>query len=101
MNNSAGVANGRGDVVEGRVQACTLIGTVENYFITLQIHIHPRFYPRRTLIGYSPVGDHDPVLRWIDDNTLSVDLGKVSWVSARLDKVANIRIVYNYVMTDP
>jgi hypothetical protein len=100
MNNSPAVANRRGDIAEGRVQVCTLIGSVENYYVALQIHIYPRFYPRRTLAGYSPVGEHDPVLRWIDDNTLSVDLGKVSWVSPHVEKMGNIRILYSYEMVD-
>ncbi|WP_139223562.1 hypothetical protein [Methylocapsa palsarum] len=100
MKSSPGAVNQRGDIAEARVQACTLIGTVENYYVTLQIHIYPRLYPKKILVGYSPVGDHDPILRWIDDNTLSVDLGKVSWISSRPDRVGNIRILYRNVMAD-
>jgi hypothetical protein len=39
-------------------------------------------------------------LRWIDDNTLSIDLGKVYWVSSRLHKVGSVRIIYTYEMID-
>jgi hypothetical protein len=100
MKASTAVANGRGDIAEGRAQICTLIGTVENDYVALQIHVDRRLRPAKTLIGYSPIDDHDPVLRWVDDDTLSVDLGKVSWVSPRLDKVGTIRILYSYVMVN-
>ena len=92
--------NTRGDRAEGQIETCTLIGTIINYSVTLQIQSDRRIWPRKTLIGYSPAGDHDPILRWIDDNTLSVDLGKVSWVSPRLDKVGSVGILYSFVMVD-
>ncbi|MGH6838381.1 MAG: hypothetical protein ACREDT_06210 [Methylocella sp.] len=93
--------NTRGDTAEGRIEVCTVIGTVENRYITLQLHITSRLWPGKKLIDYWPVGDPDPALKWIDDNTLNVALGKVYWVSSRLDKVGNIRIVYNYTMVKP
>jgi hypothetical protein len=89
-----------GNRAEGQIETCTLIGTTINYSVTLQTHTGRRIWLRKTLIAYSPVGDHDPILRWIDDDTLSVDLGKVSWVSPRLDKAGSVRIFYSYIMVD-
>ncbi|HEY4848549.1 MAG TPA: hypothetical protein VIH87_12355 [Methylocella sp.] len=37
-----------------------------------------------------------PKFRWIDDDTLSIDLGKVEWISRKVDKVGSIRITYSY-----
>ncbi|MGH6847798.1 MAG: hypothetical protein ACREC0_10265 [Methylocella sp.] len=46
------------------------------------------------MIDYDPAGpDREPVFRWVDDNTLCVDLGKIYWVSSRLDKDGNIRVI--------
>ncbi|MGH6813631.1 MAG: hypothetical protein ACREDM_15255 [Methylocella sp.] len=93
--------NARGDTAEGRIEVCTVIGTVENDYITLQLHRTSHLWPGKKLIDYWPVVHRDPTLQWIDDDTLNVDLGKVYWVSSRLDKVGNIRVVYNYAMVDP
>jgi hypothetical protein len=93
--------NTRGDAAEGRIQICTIIGTVENYYITLQLHNASRLWTSKKLLDYWPVVDRDPALHWIDDNTLKVDLGKDYWVSSRLDKVGTIRVIYNYEMVDP
>lgn len=92
--------NTRGDRAEGIIETCTLIGTVANYYVTLQIHIYPRFYATKTLIGYSPVGDRDPILRWADDSTLTVNLGRVYWVSPHIERVDDIRVIYNYTLID-
>ncbi|MGH6823048.1 MAG: hypothetical protein ACRECP_08640 [Methylocella sp.] len=95
------VRNNRGDTAEGQVQVCTWIGTIVNYYITIQIHEATRIWPKKNLIDYDPAGPgREPVLRWVDDNTLRVDLGKVYWLSSRLDKVGNIRVIYNYEMVE-
>ncbi len=100
MTTSPVVANSRGDRVEGHLQACTFIGTVENYYITLQIASQRRLWPEKRLIDYGPVDDSDPILRWENDNMLTVDLGKVYWVTPRLNQVGAIHVAYKYVMVD-
>ncbi len=96
------VRNASGDTAEGQFEACTWIGTVINRSITLQIHRYPRIWPKKELIAFESTGlSKEPVLRWIDEKTLSVDLDKVYWVSSRIDKAGDIRIVYTYTLVDP
>lgn len=79
------------------MQVCTWIGNVVNYYATVQIHEYPRVWPKKTLIDYEPAGGgRDPILRWIDDDTLSIDLGEVRRVGSRIDKVGHIHINYAY-----
>jgi hypothetical protein len=95
------VRNSRGDTAEGQVQVCTWIGTVVNEYITIQIHEPTRIWPKKTLLDYDSADNRDPVLRWLNDATLSVDLGRVYWVSARANRVGNIHIIYIYSKVDP
>lgn len=95
------VRNLSGDTAEGQFEACTWIGTVINESVTLQIHRYPRLWPRKVLIDFESVGySREPILRWIDEKTLSVDLGDVSWVSSRIEKAGDIKIVYSYRVVD-
>jgi hypothetical protein len=41
-----------------------------------------------------------PKFRWIDDDTLSIDLGKVDSIGSTVHKVGSIRITYTYVKAD-
>jgi hypothetical protein len=86
------VTNARGDVAEEQLQVCTGIGTVLNYSITLQ--------PQgarlaRTLVQYTPEAD-GAKLRWIDNDTLGIDLGKVRVVWGEVDRVGSILVAYSY-----
>lgn len=99
IDTSAPVANHRGDTAQGRLKACKILASTEDYSVVLRSHAIWALWPK-TLIDYSPVGDDDPALRWIDEKTLSVDLGKVSWVSPRLDKAGDIKVVYTYSIVD-
>jgi hypothetical protein len=93
--------NSRGDTAEGQEQVCTWIGTVVNNYITIQIHEPTRIWPKKTLIDFDPAGpSREPVLRWVDDNMLSVDLGMVYWVSSHSNKVGKIHIIYIYSEVD-
>lgn len=91
--------NTRGDVAEEEVHICTGIGTILNYSITLR----PRnSKAQTTIVKYSPLSDQndDTTVRWIDDDTLMIDLGKVHSVWSRVDRVGSIRITYTYVKAD-
>jgi hypothetical protein len=46
-------------------------------------------------VQYTPQTD-DTKLRWIDDDILAVDLGKVRAVWPKVDKVGSIHITYSY-----
>jgi hypothetical protein len=50
------------------------------------------------LVEYDPSSDAmAPVtLRWIDNDTLTVDLGDVRSVWSKVDKVGSIHIIYAY-----
>jgi hypothetical protein len=90
------VANARGDIAEEQLQVCTGIGTVLNYSVTLQ----PQgTTAAKTLVQYTPQADHTK-LRWIDDDILAVDLGKVRAVWSMVDKVGSIHITYSYTETE-
>jgi len=94
------VANARGDRAQGRLQACSFFGASDNYYITLEIENQLSLWPRKKLIDYDPAGDLSPVLRWTDENTLSIDLGKVYEVSTRLNQVGSVHITYTYSVVD-
>jgi hypothetical protein len=87
------VSNGRGDVVAAYLRACTGFGTVVDESIVLQLRGDEK---ATTLIKHDGLSDEYPKFRWIDDNTLSIDLGKVEWISRKVDKVGSIRITYSY-----
>jgi hypothetical protein len=42
-----------------------------------------------------------PVLRWIDDKNLSVDLGKVTWLTPQIDHLGHVKISYSYSGAEP
>ncbi len=98
MENSSPAINSRGDKAQAQLEACKMVGSFENYSIRLQAHVSWPFWPSETLIEYAPQGDDEPVLSWLDDDTLSVDLGRVVWVSHALEHVGNTHIRYNYIL---
>jgi hypothetical protein len=44
---------------------------------------------------------HEPGLRWIDDKNLSVDLGKVTWITPQIDHLGHVTISYTYSGAEP
>jgi hypothetical protein len=90
---SRSATNARGDVVEEYIRACTGCGTVVDYSIVLQ----PRGDGKATtLVEHDRLYYGYPKFRWLNDDTLSIDLGKVEWISRKVDKVGSIRITYTY-----
>jgi len=53
-----------------------------------------------TLIKHDELSSHYPKFRWINDDTLGIDLGKVDSMGSTVDKVGSIRITYIYVKAD-
>ncbi|MGH6857283.1 MAG: hypothetical protein ACRECP_06500 [Methylocella sp.] len=86
-------ANARGDVVALYSRACTGIGTVVDYSITLQLHGAEK---TTTLAENDNPPDGYPNFRWVDDDTLMIDFGKVRWISQKTSKVGSIHITYAY-----
>ena len=85
--------NARGDVVAGYVKACTGFGTVVDHSIVLQLRGDEK---NTTLAEYDDAQYDYPKFRWINDDSLSIDFGKVSWVSPKTSKVGSIHITYAY-----
>ncbi|MGH6837874.1 MAG: hypothetical protein ACREDT_03575 [Methylocella sp.] len=86
-------ANARGDVVALYSKACTGIGTIVDYSIALQLHGAEKW---TTLVENDGFRPGCPKFRWIDDDTLMIDLGKVRWVTQKTGKVGPIHITYVY-----
>ncbi len=89
----SGATNSRGDLVEKYIKACTGFGTVVDYSIVLQLRGDQK---TRTLVEHDRLYYQYPKFRWINDDLLNIDLGEVSWVSLKTDRVGSIRITYLY-----
>jgi hypothetical protein len=88
---------GRGDVVEEYIKACTGFGTVVDYSIVLQLRSDEK---RTTLAEHDRLSYEYPKFFWINDDTLSIDPGKVHSVWSMIHKVGSIRITYTYAKAD-
>ncbi|MGO9233685.1 MAG: hypothetical protein ACLP4V_06185 [Methylocella sp.] len=89
--------NGRGDVVEEYIKACTGFGTVVDYSIVLQLSGNEK---TTTLVEHDRLYYEYPKFRWLNDDTLNIDLGKVEWISRKVDKVGSIHVTYSYTTTE-
>ena len=88
--------NSRGDIVKERLTICTGIGTVIDHSVILLPLKPPFVWKTITLVEYEPARDSSPLFRWSDDDTLLIDLGKVTWVGSQVNKVGSIHITYVY-----
>jgi len=90
------VSNARGEVVAEHLRICFGLGAFVDYSITLQ---HKEASAHTTLAEFDPTSDTATAVsfRWIDDDKLIVDLGKVRSVWSQVDKVGSIRITYSYI----
>ena len=90
-DNSA--TNARGDVVEEYIKGCTGFGAVVDDSIVLQLRGAEK---TTTLAEFDDAKDGYPKFRWLGDDALSIDLGKVRWFSPKTGKVGSIHITYAY-----
>jgi|GEM_PF-2295497 hypothetical protein len=90
-------ANARGDVVAEYSKACTGVGTVVDYSIVLRAQGSQKL---TTLVKHSELSYDYPKFRWIDDDTLMVDLGKVRSIWSQIDRVGPIHIIYSFTKTE-
>jgi hypothetical protein len=88
--------NARGDVVGEYTKACTGVGTVVDYSVVLQAQGTEKL---TTLVKHGELSYDYPKFRWIDDDTLVIDLGKVRSVWSQVDKAGSIHITYVYTRT--
>jgi len=89
--------NARGDIVAAYEKACTGVGTVVDYSVVLQLRGADKF---TTLVEHSELYYGYPKFRWIGDDTLSIDLGKVRAVWGEVDRVGSIHVTYSYTKTE-
>jgi hypothetical protein len=85
--------NAQGDMVAEYARACTGMGTVVDYSIIFQHHGDNK---PTTLVEHDHPPYGYPKFRWIDDESLNIDLGKVNWISLKTSKVGFIHITYVY-----
>jgi hypothetical protein len=84
--------NGRGDLVAEETRACGFVG----FFNETQIRLRRAHALGSTvLVEYDPLGD-DLRIRWDGDDSVTIDLGKVTWIGQPVEKVRSIRIQYRY-----
>jgi hypothetical protein len=79
--------NARGDVVEEYIKVCTAVGSFADYSILLQLHGGEK---AATLAEHSDSQQDYPKFRWLSDNALMIDLGKVRWIRSPVHKVAGV-----------
>ncbi len=93
MTEDTSVANGRGDVAGEYLEACTGFGTVVNYSVVLRRHGETAAI---TLVRFDEPTYAYPKLRWLDDDALVIELGKVNFVWSKRSSAGPIRISYVY-----
>jgi hypothetical protein len=93
------IGNTRGDVAAENLRVCFGLGAFVDYSITLRTRESEK---AMKLVEYDPSSDAmAPVtLRWIDNDTLTVDLGNVRSVWSKVDKIGSIYITYSYTKTE-
>jgi hypothetical protein len=93
------IGNTRGDVAAENLRVCFGLGAFVDYSITLHTRESEKVMK---LVEYDPSSDATaPVtLRWIDNDTLTVDLGNVRSVWSKVDKVGSIHVTYSYNKAD-
>ena len=68
-------------------------GSFADYFILLQLHGDKK---TATLAEHSDPQQDYPKFRWLSDDTLMIDIGKVSWVRSQVHKAGSVKITYAY-----
>ena len=89
--------NGRGDVVEEYIGACTGFGTVADHSFVLRLRGDEK---TTTLVEHDRLYYEYPKFLWINDDSLSIDLGKVDSIGSTVHKLGPIRITYTYTIVD-
>jgi hypothetical protein len=86
-----------GGAMSSRNMRGTGFGTVVDYSTVLQLRGDKK---TTKLVEHDRLSYEYPKFRWINDDTLSIDLGEVGWISLKTDRVGSIRITYTYAKAD-
>ncbi len=90
------LANARGDVAEITVHGC-LLGLVNRQYL---LRVRPAAdVSGKLLVRFKP--KDSPALRWLDDDRLQVDLGRVSAISPQIEKAGPVQVTFTYSGADP
>jgi hypothetical protein len=89
--------NGRGDLVEGQARVCSIFSSDDR--IGLSVADTEDFI---ALVYYDQgPNSREPGLRWLDDDHVSVDLGKVRWLTPQISQLGHVTISYTYSGAEP
>jgi hypothetical protein len=95
----APVADERGVRAEARARFCDLIGWPNEKRLGLHLSDDSG---DSVLVFYEPRNDRDtPVLRWLDNDHVSVDLGEVKWLTPQIGQLGHVKISYSYSGAEP
>jgi hypothetical protein len=93
------VANERGVKAEAMARFCAFIGLPNEKRLGLHLSQESE---DAVLVYYEPRNNRDvPILRWLDNDHLSVDLGEVTWLTPQISQLGHIKISYTYSGTEP
>ncbi len=92
-------ANGRGFRDEAMARFCDLIGLPSEKRLGLHLSDDSG---DSVLVTYEPRNDRDgPVLQWLDNDHVSVDLGEVKWLTPQIGQLGHVKISYTYSGAEP
>jgi hypothetical protein len=95
----APVADERGVRAEAMARFCDLIGWPNEKRLGLHLSDDSG---DSVLVFYEPRNDRDtPVLRWLDDDHVSVDLGNVTGITPQIRHLGRVTISYTYSGAEP
>jgi hypothetical protein len=89
--------NGRGDLVEGQARVCSIFSSEDRIGLTLadtEDVIALVYYDQGPNL-------HEPGLRWLDDDHVSVDLGEVTRLTPQISQLGHVKITYTYSGAEP
>ncbi|MGH6839213.1 MAG: hypothetical protein ACREDT_10535 [Methylocella sp.] len=89
----------RGVLAEAMARYCAALGLPNE--TRLGLHLSDESSDT-VLVYFEPRNNRDPpVLRWIDAQNLSVDLGEVKWLTPQVGKLGRVKISYTYSGAEP
>ncbi len=91
---NAPVTSQRRLMAESMARWCALIGIPNEKRLGLHLSAESG---DAVLVYYEPQNRKvPPVLNWLDENHLNVDLGKVSWLTPQVGQRGSVTITYSY-----
>ena len=94
-----GAENRRGVVAEAMARWCAFTGLPNERRMGLHLSDESG---DAVLVYYERQNNRDaPVLQWIDDQHLRVDLGEVNWLTPQISHLGRVTISYTYSGAEP